>query len=234
MRVARSIWAGVTWRKLLTAQAVALGLAVLEWSNNPDFSALVPPTWVVVHFTLWALSGFFIVPATLRADQAVMRGARPLWAYLGGMTGAVLIALSITTVLACLALGYGRFWSHTQSVSPVILLALYVKTLMDLCFAGGLVLLCRVNQHLARQIAVNLQHAEDRRTTLERRLTDSRLAIAEARMDPAALLRSLAEIRSDLAQSGSSADGKMDELILKLRRAMARTVMASEAEITQP
>jgi len=229
----RPMWAGVTWRRLLTAQAVALGLAALEWSDNPQLAAKVPATWVVVHFTLWALSGLFIVPATLRADQAVAQGARPLRVYLGGMTRAVLTALSITAVLACLAFGYGRFWSHPLGLPAVMLLALYVKTLMDLWFSGGLVLLCRVNQHLARQIGLNLRHAEDRRTTLERRLTDSRLAIAEARMDPTALLRSLAEIRSDLAQSESGADAKMDELIVKLRRAMARTVMASESEIMQ-
>lgn len=234
MSVAQPVSTGIPWRRYLTAQAVAFGLATLEWIGDDAFRAAVPPTWIIVHFMLWGLSALFIVPATLRADRAVMRGARPLWAYLRGMTGAVLGALSITAVFGCLALGYGRFWSHPQSLPLISLVARYIRTLMDLWFAGGLVLLCRVNQHLARQIAVNIRDAESRRTTLERRLTDSRLAIAEARMDPAALLHALADIRGELAQSASRGDGKLDELISKLRRATADTVRAAESETIYP
>ena len=209
-------------------------MALLEWINDDEVRAAAPPTWIIIHFMLWGLSALFIVPATLRADLAVMQRAPPLWAYLRGMMSAVLSALSITALFACLALGYGRFWAHPQSLPSAALVARYVKTLMDLCFAGGLVLLCRINHYQARRIAINIQNAEDRRTTLERRLTDSRLAIAEARMDPTALLQALADIRHDLAHSASGGDGKLDELIAKLRRATADTMRAAESETIYP
>jgi hypothetical protein len=169
-----------------------------------------------------------IVPATLRADAAVKRGTRPLLAYSLGMAIAVLAALSITAVAACLVLGYGRAWYHPQRLPSGALSALYVRSLMDMSFTGGLALLCRVNQHLARQMLIYIRDVEERRTTLEGRLTDSRLAIAESQIDSAELLHALAEIRSDLEHPTLSADGKLDGLIVKLRRAMTRTVAAGE------
>jgi len=229
LKGARLFWNGVTWRKLLSAQAVAAALALLQWSgNDAAFKATVPSTWILVHFTQWALSALFIVPATLRADDAVKRGARPLWAYSLAMAISVLAALSITAAIACAALGYGRAWSHGQNLPPEMMLALYVKSTAEMCFTGGLALLCRINHHLARQALVYIQDMEERRTLLEERLTDSRLAIAEAQMDPKDLIRALANIKSDLEHSARSADGKLDELIVKLRRAMTRTVVASE------
>jgi hypothetical protein len=116
----------------------------------------------------------------------------------------------------------------------MLLWGLYVKSLMEICFTGGLVLLCRVNQHLAGQTLIYIQDLEARRTTVERRLTDSRLAIAEAQVDPAELLHALADIRSDLEHSAEGADDKLDALILKLRIAMRRTVTASEHGLAQP
>ena len=235
LSLARNVWRGVSWRTVLTVQTVALGLALLQWSDEGAASrAAVPPTWILVHFTLWALSGLLIVPATLRADEAVKRGARPLWAYSCAMASAVLIALSITAVAACAVLGYGRAWPHSQHLQPGALSAMYVKSVMDMCFTGGVALLCRVNHHLARQILVYIHDVKDRRTVLERRLTESRLAIAEAQMDPAELLHALAAVRGDLERSAPGVDGRLDELILKLRRAMTRTVAAVEPGSVEP
>lgn len=235
LSIARNVWRGVTWRTLLSVQAVALALALFQWSGDGAASrAAVPATWILVHFTLWALSALFIVPATLRADEAVKRGARPLWAYLRGAATALLSALSITVLAACVALGYGRAWFHPQHLPPGALSAAYVKTVMEMCFTGGLALLCRVNHHLARQILVYIHDVEDRRTTLERRLTESRLAIAEVQMDPAELLHALAAIRRDLERSAPGADRKLDELILKLRRAITRTAVAVEPGLVEP
>jgi hypothetical protein len=226
-----ALWRGVTWKALLSVQAVAGGLALLQWSDTgAEFKAAAPSTWILVHFLLWGLSALFIVPATLRADEAVRRGARPFWAYLLGLATAVLAALSITAVVGCVVLGYGRTWSQPQPLPSGILTALSVRSVMDLCFTGGVALLCRINQHLVRQTLIYIQDVEDRRTVLEARLTDSRLAIAEAQMDPAELLHTLADIRGDLEHSAQSADWKLDELIVKLRGAMTRTVIASEPE----
>jgi len=235
LRIESSVWSGVTWRKLLIVEAIALGLALLQWrGDGAAFRAAVPPTWIFVHFTLWALSGIFIVPATLRAGEAVKRGARPLSAYWRGAATAVLCALSLTIVTAYLALGYGRTWFHPQPLPPGAISALYVKSLMEMCFTGGLALLCWVNDHLVRQILVYIRDVEDRRTALERRLTESNLAIAEAQMDPEELLSSLAAIRGDLENCAPGADGKLDQLVVKLRRAMTRTVVASDPALVEP
>jgi hypothetical protein len=229
MLSARVVWRGVTWRALLSAQALAFALALLQWRDyDAELRAAVPTTWIFVHFTIWALSALFIVPATLRADEAVKRGSRPLYAYSLGMVIAVLTALLITAAAACVALGYGRAWSHPQPLPSGALSALYVRSLMDMCFTGGLALLCRINQHLARQMLIYIQDIEERRTMLEGRLTDSRIALAESQMESAELLDALAEIRCDLEHPTLGADGKLDELILKLRRAMTRTVVAEE------
>jgi LytS/YehU family sensor histidine kinase len=67
------------------------------------------------------------------------------------------------------------------------------------------------------------------RVRLEQQLIESRLATAEAQIDPRMLFEALREIRSSLARAEPQADTQLDRLIRRLRNALARTVVAGES-----
>ena len=69
-----------------------------------------------------------------------------------------------------------------------------------------------------------VQAAELKRVQLEGQLIESRLAMAEAQVDPQMLFSALEEIRDGFSHSLPNADAKLDELVQHLRSALARTV----------
>jgi hypothetical protein len=62
-----------------------------------------------------------------------------------------------------------------------------------------------------------------RRVQLEGQLIESRLATAEAQVDPQMLFSALAEIRDGFSRSSPDADAKLDDLVQQLRNALTRT-----------
>jgi hypothetical protein len=73
------------------------------------------------------------------------------------------------------------------------------------------------NRRRATQILEGIRAAELKHVELERRLIESRLATAQAAIDPGALFASLASIRNLYATSAPSADRELDRLIEDLR-----------------
>ena len=57
-----------------------------------------------------------------------------------------------------------------------------------------------------------------------RQIVDSRLAAAEAQIDPAMLFRALGEIKGGFERSEPEVEEKLNRLIQTLRAALARTV----------
>ena len=69
--------------------------------------------------------------------------------------------------------------------------------------------------------------AELRRVQLDQQLVQSRLATAEAQIDPQMLFSALAQIKRGLEASQPHAEKQMNELIQTLRAALASTAAAS-------
>jgi len=71
--------------------------------------------------------------------------------------------------------------------------------------------------------------AELERVGVERRLIESRLAAAQAQIDPERVFRHLAEIRNLYASARPGADERLEALIQELRASVAQGV-----DVTQP
>jgi sensor histidine kinase YesM len=80
-----------------------------------------------------------------------------------------------------------------------------------------------MNRRTAERTLERVQAAELKRVQLEGQLIESRLAMAQAQVDPEMLFSALAEIRDGFNQSLPDADAKLDELVQHLRSALART-----------
>jgi sensor histidine kinase YesM len=87
-------------------------------------------------------------------------------------------------------------------------------------------MLVYLNRRLAQRMLEGVRGAELRRVQLERQLVESRLATAEAQIDPQMLFSALADIRLGLERASPDADAKLDGLVQRLRLALAGTVVA--------
>jgi sensor histidine kinase YesM len=72
--------------------------------------------------------------------------------------------------------------------------------------------------------------AELRRVQLDQQLVESRLATAEAQIDPQMLFSALAQIKRGLEQGTPEAEVKLNQLIQTLRTALTRTIAVDESE----
>ncbi len=99
---------------------------------------------------------------------------------------------------------------------------------------GSFAMLAYLNHRTAQRILAAVRAAEQQRAQLDRQLIDTRLAAAEAELDPRAVLASLAEIRSGLRQGAPGAESKLEVLTLTLREALAHTRAAGDMEINRP
>jgi sensor histidine kinase YesM len=74
-----------------------------------------------------------------------------------------------------------------------------------------------VNRRSAQRILEGVRGAELKRVQIERRLTESRLATAQAQIDPHILTRSLTEVRNLYKRGSPEADLELDALIQRLQ-----------------
>jgi hypothetical protein len=239
--IANAVWARLTWPWILAAQAVGFAVALVDSLMMRDQKLQIPIPMVEVHFIACSLMALIIVPATLWADEAVRRGARPIRAYALALVSSVAIALSISTLIgAChLVNGHIQFYMSAELAKspdgrsrPLSLT--YCQDALNFLLYGGLPLLFHANRQAARRILERLRNVEAQRTRLERQLLESRLAAAEAQMDPVMLLASLAEIKGDFERSAPEADTKLANLIRKLRLSLSHALIANEPEADQP
>jgi sensor histidine kinase YesM len=100
---------------------------------------------------------------------------------------------------------------------------------MFVILVGGIGLLAFYNHRSVERILQNVRTAELKRVRLERQLVESRLATAQAHIDPRALFESLARIRNLYASSQPQADRELENLIEKLRSRHAAVGIASVA-----
>ena len=204
----------ITWQVVLGVQAVGLAAALLvylqdDWPNPP------PYVWERLVISR-AVAAFFVMLGALAADEAIRRGQRFWRAYL--------VALLVSASVAAVVQWYlRRFLGYTVIALDLPVLSGMLTLTMVFAAFGGIALLAYLNRQSALRMLEGVRRGELERLQVERRLLDSRLATAQAQLDPAAVLRQLAEIRSLYGAAQPAADQKLEQLIQDLRSSVARS-----------
>jgi hypothetical protein len=230
MSVAQAVWARLTWRRILIAQVMGFALSSLQWLDWRKQKVLPPSSWVIAHFTHWAVAAFFILLGALWADEAAKRGARPLLVYPLAHALALLMTLLVAGLIGAVELVHGRLEWRAQESGPIPVSLVYAQFAIDFILYGGLPVLYHANRETTIRMLERVRALEATRTRLEAHLIEVRLAAAEAEMDPAMLLAALADIKRDFEQASPATDDKLESLIRRLRLNLARTLIAGEPE----
>ena len=222
-RYMRAVWNAVTWKGLLAVQALALAFAVLWHLRH---GSRPPPHDLPAHIVSNAVGALFVMLAALAADEALRRGIRFWCAY-----PLALFAASGTAALVQLCVQRWPAVAFAEGGSPVsVALAIGLNVIM----LGGLGMLAYINRQSAERVLLGVRAAELERVRVERRLIESRLAAAQAQIDPDAVFRQLAEIRNLYASARPAADEKLEALIHNLRASVAQRVEVTRPRVSMP
>jgi len=214
----RAVWRAVTWKRLLTVQALGLAFAVL-W--RVPHGVQPPPHDLPAHIVSNAVGALFVMLAALAADEAVRHRVRLWFAY----PAALLAASGATTVVQwCL-----QSWPAVAFVEGGAPLAVAVAIGLNVFTLGGLGLLAYTNRQSAERMLQGIRAAELEWVGVERRLIEARLAAAQAQIDPERVFRQLAEIRNLYAGARPGADERLEALIQELRASVAQGVDVTRA-----
>jgi hypothetical protein len=208
----RAVLAAMTWRAFLFA--ALLGLCVeasryLKYINNE------PPNYLISGLVITQLGTLCVLLAVLAGDEAVRRGVNAWFAYW--------VALLTASIVTAIGQWYIRGWFHLFTVvnRPGVPLRVQYTMIIfvacDVLMFGGFAMLAYVNRRSAQRILEGVRQAELRRVQIEQRLTESRLATAQAQIDPHILSSSLTQVRDLYKQGSPDADLELDALIRRLQ-----------------
>jgi hypothetical protein len=216
-------WASFTWRRVLFTQVVAQIVAVFIGIDDFGyFGESIGHT--SMHFVFMSAYVFVLLPVAFCAEEAVTRGARPIVVYA--------ILLVFISPLIAVAMAGAMQWMYC------VLFAVpwptprweFTEDGSHFSVPCSLALLVYMNGRAADRMLEGVRGAELRRVQLDRQLVESRLATAEAQIDPQMLFGALAQIKRGFEESQPHAEKTLNELIQTLRAAFARTAAAgSEA-----
>jgi sensor histidine kinase YesM len=211
----RAALGSFTWRRVLLTQAAALAVAFLmslDWGYFGEYM-----NHVSLHFVTMSAYVFLLMPIAFCADLAVARGARPILVYVillvfvNQAVAAAVCAAMIWIYIKIFAVGWPPlFWGFTSASG-------YFSVP---CSLGLLVFM---NGRAAERMLEGVRGAELRRVKLDQQLVESRLATAEAQIDPQMLFGELGQIKKGLENAQPDAEKRLDDLIQTLRAALART-----------
>ncbi len=221
-RFAAAVLGGVTWRIALATQLLGLLFATTDWLSRGEHVAT--RRLLVYLLCAQAVMAMFAMLAALAGDEIVRRGWRTWRAFV-----VVLLCASVANVVArwMLDVGFGVFASRH---GPAVM----VNDFFDVGLIWGTALMVYLNRQSTTRFLWRLRDDELERAHAERRVIASRIAVAEAGMDPALALRRLAEIRELYAAGVSGADRKLEELIDALRSTVARCAAVERAAAQRP
>jgi hypothetical protein len=224
MIAVRSMWAELTWRKVLVSQGVGVSAVLAEYS---EYSLL--GTWMghpSMNYVAMAVTAFALLLMTLYADELVSRGVRGSRVY-----PALIVAV---LPLACVVTALTQWIYFVIFQVPQAAIDshrwVWVSTAVDIAIISAFAMIVYINRQTADRVLEGIQGSELRRVQLEQQLVESRLATAEAQVDPRMLFSSLADIRDGFQQSDPDADAKLDNLVQHLRTSLVRTVSAANAD----
>lgn len=221
MNFLRDVGVAVTWRKL--AIMLALGAAM------PVAAAMVGvQTARLAVFIAIGFSAVGNLLVALVADEVARRGVALRLVYPLAMVSVLLINCAIAEV------AHWTQWYAGEAFNPQPLPAALRWTAvlrfgLDQSLWGVFALFVYLNRRIAERMLQGIRETQLRRVRLERQLVESRLAAAQAQVDPQMLFGALAEVRGKLSAGAPEANEQLDLLIHQLRAALARTVVVGES-----
>jgi hypothetical protein len=218
------MWRGMTWRRIALTQAVA---ALAVWVES--FEGDLLGAWMghpSLQYVAMSVSALLMLAMMLYADEFVNRGARARLVY--PLT--ILFAFPLTFVIT----GMTEEMYYAVLRLPRAVAAahrwVFISTAEHIAVICVFGMVIYMNRRTAERMLERVQAAELKRVQLEGQLIESRLAMAEAQVDPQMLFSALAEIRDGFSRSLPNADAKLDELVQHLRSALARTAAIDRDE----
>jgi hypothetical protein len=167
---------------------------------------------------------FLLLPVAFCADEAVVRGARPILTY-------VILLVVVNQALAVAVAGALQWIYVTIYAIPWPPKTWgFTDASVHFSVPCSLGLLIFMNGRAAERMLEGVRGAELRRVQLDQQLVESRLATAEAQIDPKVLFGALAQIKQGLEHSQPDAEKALNDLIQTLRTALARTRTATTDE----
>ncbi len=209
----RDVLRSITWRAMLLTQSLGLTLAVGRWIETRD-KGMQPYVLLLTWIAGQSLTALLATLATLAGDQAVRRGW-PVWR-------AVVVALTCAAATVTIAMWGVRALLGMLDPSPNGELARTLQWFLDICAYWGMAMMVFLNGRSTARMLAGVRATELERVQVERRLLVSRLAAAEARIDPGSVLKQLAQIRDSYAAARPGADEQLEALIASLRRSVAQ------------
>lgn len=215
-RFVRDVLRSLTWRKVLLSQVLYLFLDVLGAAFVTPSS---PSSFVWSRMVIGELQALSILLAIVIAEQAVVRGARPLRAYV--------LAILAASVFAGSAQFQIRHWlgiytnvdqpgrpmsvRRTQMVVAGCITASY----------GLLVVLIYLDYQRRERLLRRLRTVQVERARREQSLAESRIARLRSDVDADELMTKLGALQGRFERGDPEAEGELDELIAGLRAKLA-------------
>ncbi|MGH8260396.1 MAG: hypothetical protein ACREUG_11985 [Steroidobacteraceae bacterium] len=194
----------MTWRAVLTSQALGLLFALYSWLerwHRPGQPSLL------LSIAEQATAALLVMLAAFAADEAIRRG----WGVWGAFVAVLLCSSTLYVLfLATLHAAFGA--SH-----PIRGVAGVLNDFMAIGSLWGTVLMVYLNRQSAQRLLARLRTDELERVQAEHGLIASRLAATAAQIDPAAVLLQLATVRDLFAAGNPEADERLDGVIIGLR-----------------
>jgi hypothetical protein len=201
-----------TWRPVLVTQGLGALFALYPWLeqwHRPGQPSLV------ASLLSQSVMAALVLMAALACDEAVRRGVQVWRAFAIAMLSA-----SSANVLCQWVIASG---GHLEKPDALATLSAF----MDVATYWGPALMVYVNRRSAQRLLGRIRSGELERVRAEQRLTASRLAAAEVQIDPAAVLRELAEARDLYASGQAGAAERIESLIARLRDSVGRSTLSS-------
>jgi hypothetical protein len=211
-----AVWSAMTWRRVLITQALgqtAAILTTLEWGYYGDFMHHRS-----LHFVCMSAYVLCLLPVALGAEEAIRRGARTRLVY----PALLLVNPVLGCCVALVTLQLYLAWFHIPLLKGPDSWG-FVEGGIHMSVYTSFGLLIFMNQRTTDRMLEAVRGAELKRVELDRQLIESRLATAEAQIDPRLLLVVLADVKHGFERSEPDAERKLDDLIHTLRKALART-----------
>lgn len=211
----RAALASFTWRRVLVTQAITQLLAILMALDWGLYGKHIGHT--SIHFLTMSVYALLLLPLAYCADLAVTRSGRSWLVYavvlivLNPLLGMLVTGVMQAFYCAAFDLKWpSRGWGFSEAGGHMSVP----------CSLGLLVFM---NDRAAKRLLEDLRSAQLRRVRLDQQLVESRLATAEAQIDPKKLLGALAQIKQGLQSDATDAQQQLNKLILTLRASLART-----------
>jgi hypothetical protein len=198
---------------MVITQVLGCLLALARWM---EYGTAATPRLLIYLMCGHALTAMLIMLAALAGDQAVRRRMRVVHAFF-------VVAL---TASALNALAQWLLDAAFGDIAPGSTVVAIANNFFDVGVGWSTIVLVYLNRQSAGRLLARLRTDELARAVSEQRVIASSLAGAEARMDPASVLRQLSEVRALYASGHEGAEERLEDLIATLRHNAARCAAA--------